>query len=87
MSKFEEGLKDHADTQVSIKIGRLALYRILDSARDGAFEDVANLCFENNHIPECESILDEIEDDWQEHIAHQAFLKQEADRQNGVNLD
>ena len=71
---FEQGLERE---MVSLKLDRTTLWRILDAAKDNSFDEVVQVCQQNNHIPECESLLNDIEEEYQEYRAHQNFIRGE----------
>lgn len=79
MSKFQQGLQDHATETVSLKVQRGLIYDMLKSIDDVGV--LANLCQKNIHIPECEQLLSEIEEDWMEHEAHQRTIREEYESQ------
>ena len=54
---------------VSVKMTRLELYRILDSAtipNDTSLNEVVSVARRNVDLPECESILDSIDEAFEE---------------------
>ena len=54
---------------VSVKMTRLELYRILDAStipNDTALNEVVSVARRNVDLPECESILDSIDEAFQE---------------------
>jgi len=75
MSKFEQGLQDHTTETVSLKVQRGLLCDMLKSIDDVGV--LANLCQKNIHIPECEAMLSDIEEDWMEYEAHQRTIREE----------
>ena len=75
MSKFEQDLQDHTAETVSLKVQRGLIYDILKSIDDVGV--LANLCQKNIHIPECEAMLSDIEEDWMEYQAHQRTIREE----------
>lgn len=81
MSKFEQGLQDHTAETVSLKAPRGLIYDILKSIDDVGV--LANLCQSNMHIPECEQMLSEIEEDWLEYQSHQKTIREEYEQQTG----
>ena len=79
MSKFQQGLQDHTTETVSLKVQRGLIYDMLKSIDDVGV--LANLCQSNIHIPECEQMLSEIEENWMEHEAHQRAIREEYESQ------
>jgi predicted aldo/keto reductase-like oxidoreductase len=71
---FEQGFERE---MVSLIIDRQDLYHILKSAEGTSFDEVVRVCQQNIHIPECESLLNDIEEEYQEWQAHQNFIRAE----------
>ena len=53
---------------VTLKLTRYQLYAILNAAttRNIEVEEAVNVCRENIHIPECETILNELEEGFED---------------------
>ena len=59
---------------VTIKLTRYQLYALLNAAttRNIEVEEAVNVCRENIHIPECETILNELEEGFENQQAIRA---------------
>jgi len=59
---------------VTLKLTRYQLYAILNAAttRNIEVEEAVNVCRENIHIPECETILNELEEGFENQQAIRA---------------